>query len=75
MSIILLLILASLSLALCALGGFIWAVRQGQFDDTCTPSLRILTDENLSAPHSEPPQLGSYHDQYNKNHESSNHRS
>ena len=59
MSIILLLILASLTLALSALAGFIWAVRQGQFDDTCTPSLRILTDENLSSQNSEPPQLGS----------------
>jgi cbb3-type cytochrome oxidase maturation protein len=45
MSIILFLILASLGLALAALGGFIWAVRTGQFEDTCTPSMRILTDE------------------------------
>jgi cbb3-type cytochrome oxidase maturation protein len=45
MSIIVLLILASLALALCALGGFIWAVRAGQFEDTCTPSMRILTDQ------------------------------
>jgi len=45
MNIILLLILASLTLALCALGAFIWAVRSGQFEDTCTPSMRILTDE------------------------------
>ena len=63
MSIILLLILASLALALCALAGFIWAVREGQFDDTCTPSLRILTDENSSSQKPEPPSLGSYTDQ------------
>jgi cbb3-type cytochrome oxidase maturation protein len=45
MSIILILILASLALAGAALAGFIWAVRTGQFDDTCTPSMRILTDQ------------------------------
>ena len=46
MSIILFLILSSLCLALCALAGFIWSVRSGQFDDTCTPSMRILTEED-----------------------------
>jgi cbb3-type cytochrome oxidase maturation protein len=45
MPILVLLILASLALALCALGGFIWAVKAGQFEDTCTPSMRILTEE------------------------------
>jgi cbb3-type cytochrome oxidase maturation protein len=48
MSIIVLLILASLVLALSALAGFIWAVRTGQFEDTCTPSMRILTEEDES---------------------------
>ena len=28
------------------LAGFIWAVRSGQYEDTCTPSLRPLMDEN-----------------------------
>ena len=46
MSVILILILASLGLALAFLAGFIWAVKSGQFEDTCTPSLRILTEEN-----------------------------
>ncbi|MBE0543519.1 MAG: cbb3-type cytochrome oxidase assembly protein CcoS [Verrucomicrobia bacterium] len=45
MSVILILILASLAMALLFLGGFIWAVRSGQFEDTLTPSLRVLTDE------------------------------
>ena len=49
MSIILLLILASLALAVCALAGFIWAVRSGQFEDTCTPSLRVLTEETTAS--------------------------
>lgn len=53
MSVILILILASLGLALAFLGGFIWAVRSGQFEDTCTPSLRILTEE--SKPNHQPP--------------------
>ncbi len=45
MTVILILIAASLAVALVFLGGFIWAVRSGQFEDTCTPSMRILTDE------------------------------
>ena len=45
MSVIVILILASLALALLFLGGFVWAVRSGQFEDTCTPSMRVLTDE------------------------------
>jgi cbb3-type cytochrome oxidase maturation protein len=45
MSVILLLIIASLSLALAFLAGFIWAVKTGQFEDTYTPSMRILLDE------------------------------
>ncbi len=28
------------------LGGFIWAVRSGQYEDTCTPALRLLTDDS-----------------------------
>ncbi len=47
MPVILLLILASLGIAVIFLGGFIWAVRSGQFDDTCTPSMRVLTDDPL----------------------------
>ena len=46
MSIIFFLILSSLCLAICALAGFIWSVRSGQFDDTCTPSMRLLTEED-----------------------------
>jgi len=46
MSVIVILILASLGLALAFLTGFIWAVKSGQFEDTCTPSMRILTEES-----------------------------
>jgi cbb3-type cytochrome oxidase maturation protein len=45
MSVILILILASLGVALLFLLAFIWAVRSGQFEDTCTPAMRILTDD------------------------------
>lgn len=50
MSVILILILASLAMALLFLGGFIWAVRSGQFEDTSTPSLRVLMDEPVPQP-------------------------
>jgi cbb3-type cytochrome oxidase maturation protein len=45
MSVILLLILASLVIALTFLAGFIWAVKSGQFEDTCTPGMRVLGEE------------------------------
>ena len=45
MSVLVILILASLVVALSFLAGFIWAVRSGQFEDTCTPSMRLLTEE------------------------------
>ena len=46
MSVILILILASLAVALAFLAGFIWAVRSGQFEDTCTPAMRILSEDD-----------------------------
>jgi cbb3-type cytochrome oxidase maturation protein len=45
MNVIILLILASLAVALLFLAGFVWAVRSGQFEDTLTPSLRVLAEE------------------------------
>ena len=47
MSVVLILILASLAMALLFFAAFIWAVRSGQFDDTQTPSMRILTDDDV----------------------------
>jgi cbb3-type cytochrome oxidase maturation protein len=44
MSVIVILILASLSIAVVFLAAFVWAVRSGQYEDTSTPSLRILTE-------------------------------
>jgi cbb3-type cytochrome oxidase maturation protein len=45
MSVILILILTSLAVAGGFLAAFIWAVRSGQYEDTQTPSMRILMDE------------------------------
>ncbi len=45
MSVLVILIFASLAVALIFLAGFIWAVKSGQFDDTYTPSLRVLSDD------------------------------
>lgn len=47
MGVILILILASLVFALGFLAAFIWSVRSGQFDDTTTPSLRLLMEETV----------------------------
>jgi len=48
MNVIILLILASLAVALLFLAGFVWAVRSGQFEDTLTPSLRMLAEDDKS---------------------------
>lgn len=45
MIVIFLLIPLSIVLAICFLGAFIWAVRSGQYEDTCTPSMRVLLEE------------------------------
>ena len=39
------LLVASLGVAIAFLFAFVWAVRTGQFDDTTTPSFRMLADE------------------------------
>ncbi len=45
MFVIAILIFLSLTLALGFLWCFVWAVRSGQYEDTLTPSMRILTDD------------------------------
>lgn len=45
MSVITILIGLGLLVALGFLAAFTWAVRDGQYDDTYTPSLRMLHDE------------------------------
>ena len=50
MSVILILIFASLAVALAFLAAFIWAVKSGQFEDTCTPAMRILSEDEAAMP-------------------------
>jgi cbb3-type cytochrome oxidase maturation protein len=50
MSAILFLIPISVAIAASFLAAFIWAVRSGQFEDTCTPSMRVLTEDRDEAP-------------------------
>lgn len=45
MSVIIILIAASLIIALGFLAAFIWSVKNGQYDDDYTPSVRILFDD------------------------------
>ncbi len=45
MSVIVLLIVFSLIVAIIFLAAFIWSVKSGQYDDTYSPSVRILFDE------------------------------
>jgi cbb3-type cytochrome oxidase maturation protein len=46
MSVVIILILASLAVALLFLAAFVWAVRSGQYEDTLTPSMRVLAEDS-----------------------------
>lgn len=58
MTIIILLIGISITIALIFLGVFIWSLKSGQFDDTYTPSVRMLF-EDKPKPSAEKPKLTS----------------
>ena len=45
MIVIFFLIPVSILIAICFLAAFIWAVRSGQYEDTTTPSMRMLWEE------------------------------
>jgi cbb3-type cytochrome oxidase maturation protein len=45
MSVIIILIGASVTVAIGFLAAFLWAVKSGQFEDDYTPSVRILFDD------------------------------
>ena len=58
MIVIYLLIPLSIVIAVGFLAAFIWAVRSGQYEDTDTPSLRMLWDDRgprENPPHKRPP--------------------
>lgn len=50
MSIIFLLIPLSILFAVAFLFAFVWSVRSGQYEDTTTPSMRMLLDEKTAHP-------------------------
>ena len=45
MTILFILVPVALAIVLVSVIGFVWATRQGQFDDLETPALRMLRDE------------------------------
>ncbi|MCS6823638.1 MAG: cbb3-type cytochrome oxidase assembly protein CcoS [Cytophagaceae bacterium] len=49
MAVIFILIFISLLLAVSFLIGFIWAAKHGQFEDSTTPSIRILFDDTANS--------------------------
>ncbi len=53
MSVIIILIVISVIVAVFFLLVFIWAVKSGQFDDTVSPSIRILFDDKKQNDHKE----------------------
>lgn len=49
MLIIIILITISLTIALLFLGLFLWNMKSGQYDDTYTPSVRILFEDRKTS--------------------------
>ncbi|MEI8110324.1 MAG: cbb3-type cytochrome oxidase assembly protein CcoS [Chitinophagia bacterium] len=49
MSVIIILLIVSLSIATLFLVAFIWNVKNGQYDDEVSPAIRILFDDRTSA--------------------------
>jgi cbb3-type cytochrome oxidase maturation protein len=47
MSVIILLLIASISVAAIFLGAFLWNVKSGQYDDEISPPMRILFDDEI----------------------------
>lgn len=47
MSVIIVLVIASLIIALIFLFAFIWSVKKGQYEDDYTPSIRMLFENEI----------------------------
>lgn len=47
MSVIIILLIASITVASVFLAAFLWSVRKGQFDDEVSPPVRILFDDTV----------------------------
>jgi cbb3-type cytochrome oxidase maturation protein len=48
MSVLFILIIVSIIVAASFLGAFIWSVKNGQYEDDYTPSVRMLFDDELT---------------------------
>jgi len=48
MSVLFVLIIISIVVAASFLGAFIWSVKNGQYEDDYTPSVRMLFDDELT---------------------------
>lgn len=48
MNAVFILLIASLLVATGFLAAFFWAVRSGQFEDTATPAMRVLSEDDPS---------------------------
>lgn len=53
MNVVLILLAASLTIAIGFLVAFIWSVKSGQYEDDYTPSVRMLFDDNHPAKESD----------------------
>lgn len=47
MSVIYILLTISVLVAICFFVAFVWAVKKGQYDDSYTPSVRMLFEDEL----------------------------
>jgi cbb3-type cytochrome oxidase maturation protein len=47
MSVIIILLIVSITVAAFFLAAFLWSVRKGQFDDEVSPPVRILFDDKI----------------------------
>jgi cbb3-type cytochrome oxidase maturation protein len=54
MQVLIVLVICSLVVALGFLAAFFWSVKDNQYEDTYTPSMLILFDDNEIAQNSEP---------------------
>jgi cbb3-type cytochrome oxidase maturation protein len=59
MSVIILLLIASVSVASLFLAAFLWTVKSGQYDDQVSPPLRMLFDNPPSAKENTTPSANS----------------
>jgi cbb3-type cytochrome oxidase maturation protein len=57
MTVIVLLIVAGGVVAAGFLAAFAWAVRSGQYDDTCTPAVRVLLEDGKTTSGASPSSL------------------